>query len=152
MTGPGKFGKSLALVLMFWCAGIGCMLVCYTTAGGTLLAESASGPSYGMPATPSCHTHRQKNRNTASKRAVSDRVGQLNLPMPTRAAALSCCPLTSGSTAAAYRPESHNFAPALANSESQILNLAHLTTAPVAIPMRLPDRAHSYLLGCTFRI
>jgi hypothetical protein len=151
VTDLGKFGKSLALVLVFWCAGTGCMLVSYATAVGTPIADSASGPSEGMAAAPSCHAHRQKNRKTTSKTSSADRVGQLNLPMPSRSAALSCCPLTSGSIAAAYRPQSHN-APALTNSESQILNLAHLTTAPVAVPMRLPNRAHSYLLDCAFRI
>jgi hypothetical protein len=152
MTDLGKFGKSLALVLVFWCAGTGCTLVSYATAGGTPVADSASGPSDGMTAAPSCHEHRQKNRKTASKTAAADRVEQVDLPMPSRSAALSCCPLTSGSIAAAYRPQSHNSAPALTNSESQILNLAHLTAAPVAVPTRLPDRAHSYLLDCTFRI
>ena len=152
MIDLGKFGKSLALVLVFWSAGTGCMLVSYATAGGTPVADSASGLSDRMTATPSCHAHRQKNRKTTPKTAAADRVGQLNLPMPSRSAALSCCPLTSGSIAAAYRPDSQSCAPALTNSESQILNLARLTTAPVAVPMRLPNRAHSYLLDCTFRI
>ena len=146
----GKFGKSLALVLMFWCAGGGCMLVSYATAVGSPLADSASGPSDEMTAAPSCHAHRQKNQKPTSKAAVADRVGRLNIPMPSRSAALSCCPLTSESIAVAYRPQ--HSAPALTNSESQIQNLALLTTAPVAIPMRLPNRADSYLLDCAFRI
>ena len=151
MTDLGKFGKSLALVLVFWCAGTGCMLVSYATAGGTPVADSASGPSEGKTAAPSCHAHRQKNQKPISKTVAGDKVRQLNLPMPSRSAALSCCPLTSGSMAVAYRPQSHS-APALTNSESPILNLAPLTTAPVAVPIRLPNRAGSYLLDCAFRI
>jgi hypothetical protein len=146
----GTFGKSLALVLVFWCAGTGCLLVSYATGGGTPLADSASGPADEMTVASACHAHRQKNRKTISKTAANDRVEQLNLPLPSRSAALSCCPLTSGSIAAAYRPQSHT-APASMSSESQI-NLAHSTTAPLAIPVGLPDRAHSYLLDCTFRI
>ena len=147
----GKFRKSVALLLVFWCAGTGCMLVGYANAVGTPIAESASEASVVMTPAPSCHAQPQRNRKTVSKTAGSHRVAQLGLPKPSRSAALSCCPLTSGSIAPAYRAPSPN-APALINSESQILNLAPLTTARVAVPRRLPNQAHSYLLDCTFRI
>ena len=150
MTDLGRFSKSLALVLVFWCGGTGCMLVGYATALGTPVAESASAPSDGMTAAPSCHAHRQNHRKTTSKPAGADRVRRLALPVPSRSAAMSCCPLTSGSIAAAYRSQSQS-SPALTNSESQIGNLA-LITAPVAVSMRLPNRAHSYLLDCGFLI
>ena len=152
MTDLGKFRKSLALMLVFWCAGTGCMLVSYATGGGTTVAESASAPSDAIRAAPSCHANLQKNRKTTSKTTAADRVGQLNLPMPSRSRAMSCCPLTSGSIAAANRPQSHNSSAALTNSESQLLNLAHPRTAPVAVPLWLPNRAHSYLLDCAFLI
>lgn len=152
MTKLGKFGKALALVLVFWCAGTGCVLVSYASDGETPGAESTSAPSDGMTTAPSCHAQRQGNRKTTAKTTAADRVGQLNLPMPSRSGAMSCCPLTSGSIAAASRSQSNNSAPALANTESQILNLAHLTKVPVAIPLRLPNRAHSYLLDCVFLI
>ena len=146
-----KTGKALAISLMFWWAGTGCMLVSYATAGGTTVAESASAPSDEIAAVPSCHANLHKNRKTTSKTAAVDRVGQLNLPTPYRSGAMSCCPLTSGSIAA-NRPQSHNSAAALTNSESQILNLDLLLPAPVAVPLRLPNRAHSYLLDCAFLI
>lgn len=151
MKYPGKFGKLLALVLVFWCAGTSCMLVSFTTAGETTVAESALAPSDAMTAVPSCHANLQKNRKTNSKTATADRVGQLSLPAPFRSGAMSCCLLTSGSIAAT-RPQSHNSASALMSSGSQILNLDLLLPAPVAVPLRRPNRALSYLLDCAFLI
>lgn len=150
MTDLGKFGKLLALVLVFWCAGTGCMLVSYATGVRTTVADSTLEQSDEATAPPSCHAHRQKNRKTTSNTAAADRIGQLTLPMPSRSAALSCCPLTSGSIAAAYRPQYN--APASTNSESQLLNSAQVTTGTVAVPRRLSNRAHSYLFDCAFRI
>lgn len=150
MTDLGKFGKLLALVLVFWCAGTSCVLVSFTTAGETTVAESALAPSDAMTV-PSCHANLHKNRKTTSKTAAADRVGQLDPPTPFRSGAMSCCPLTSGSIAAT-RPQSQNSAAALTNSESQILNLDLVLPAPLAVPLRLPNRAHAYLLDCAFLI
>jgi hypothetical protein len=151
VTDLGKFGKLLALVLVFWCAGTGCLLVTYATAGGTPVADLAAAASEGMRGAPSCHARREKNPKTASKTASTASVRQLDLPAPFRSPAISCCPLTSGSIAAAYRPQSHN-PPALTNWESEILKLVDPRTAPIASPMRRPNRVHSYLLDCAFLI
>jgi hypothetical protein len=151
VTDLGKFGKLLALVLVFWCAGTGCMLVSYATAFGTPVADLAPASSDGMRGAPSCHAQRQKSPKTAFKKASTASVWQVDLPAPFRSPAMSCCPLTSGSIAVAYRPQSHN-PPALTNSESQILKLNDPRTAPVAAPMRRPKRVHSYLLDCAFLI
>jgi hypothetical protein len=65
---------------------------------------------------------------------------------------MNCCPLTSGSIAATSRSQSNSAAPVLANTGSQLTDLITSRTRPVAVPLRLPNRAHSYLLGCAFLI
>ena len=147
--------KALAIVLMFWCAGAGCMMVSYARGGAeeATVADSASGASDEMAAMPACHAHKQKTRTAnKSKTTTADAVGLINLPAPSRSGAMSCCPLTIGSIAAASRPQTDNPAPALGHTVSQLPNLIHSTPAPIAVPLRLPKRAHSYLLDCAFLI
>ena len=155
MNWASKPFKVLAVALMLWCAGTGCMLVSYACAAETetAAAESASPAAEDMAGMPACHAQHKKNRNIAtSKTPAAVSVGQFNLPSPARSGAINCCPLTSGSIAATSRPQSNSPALALANTGSQLTDLLTSRTAPVAVPLRLPNRAHSYLLGCAFLI
>ena len=132
--------KVLAVALILWCAGAGCMMVSYAR---------AEDPE----AAPACHAHRQKNRKAASSRATADRVGQVNLPAPTRSGALSCCPLVSGSIATASRVQvndAHESAPA-ADPANNLDDFSY-PSAPLAVPLRLPNQHHLYLRGCVFLI
>jgi hypothetical protein len=65
---------------------------------------------------------------------------------------MNCCPLTSGLIAATSRSQSNSAAPALVNTGSQLTDLNTTVTTPLPVPLRLPNRAHSYLLGCAFLI
>ena len=150
-----KLTKALAIALMFWCAGAGCMMVSYARAGDkvTAVADSGSSASEEMAAVPACHAHKQKTRKAkTSKATTADTVGQFNLPTPSRSGAMSCCPLTTGSIAPASRSQSNSSAPAVTHPDFQLPNLINTQTAPVAVPLRLPNRAHSYLLDCSFLI
>jgi hypothetical protein len=150
-----KPSKALAVALMLWCAGTGCMMVSYARAGDTesAVAESSSPSAEDMAGMPACHAQHHKNRKvTTSKTPAAVSFSQLNLPLPNRSGAMSCCPLTSGSIAAASRSQSNSSVPALAKTGSALPDLIASRTAPVAVPLRLPNRAHSYLLDCAFLI
>lgn len=150
-----SINKVLALALMFWWAGAGCMMVSYARNADTeaASAETASQPADQMAAVPACHAHKTKApKAPKSSAAKAERVGQLTLPTPLRSGAMSCCPFTTGSIAAASRPQTDSSAPELAHTVSQLPNLIYSTPAPIAVPLRLPNRAHSYLLDCAFLI
>ena len=147
--------KVLAVALMFWCAGVGCMIVAYARCADNEIpvagaAEPAADEMGGMPA---CHAHKLKTKRAAkSNSATADSVGHFSLPAPARSGAMSCCPLTTGAIATASRQQTDNSAPPLARPNSQLPDLIHSTPAPLAVPLRLPNRAHSYLLDCAFLI
>ena len=148
-----KFRSVLALALMLWCAGTGCMMVSYARGADAQVAVTESSSGEEMAGMPACHAQRNKNRKVASpKTSTADGIVQINLPTPSRSGSMSCCPLTSGSIAAASRAQSNDAAPAPANTDSQFLNSKPSSTTPVAVPLRLPNRAYSYLLDCAFLI
>jgi hypothetical protein len=119
----------------------------------TAAAEPTSLAAEDMAGMPACHAQHKKNRKvTTSKTSAAFPVGQFDLPGPARSGAMNCCPLTSGSIAATSRPQSNSPASALANTGSQLTDFLTSRTATVAVPLRLPNRAHSYLLGCAFLI
>ena len=148
-----KFRVMVALTLMLWCAGTGCLLVCYAGESTSLAAETTSSASESMSGMPACHAQRQNTKQVAKSEAPApDRAGRLNAPAPSRSGAMSCCPLTSGLIAAASGAQSNDVAPAISNTSTQLPNLGRSTNKPAAIPLRLPNRAHSYLLDCAFLI
>jgi hypothetical protein len=65
---------------------------------------------------------------------------------------MSCCPLTSGSIIAASRSQSSDDHLALDENSSSSFGVTNSTSAPLTIPLRLPNQAQSYLLGCAFLI
>ena len=155
MLSTSRVTRILAITLMLWCAGAGCMMVSYARGGDTeaAVSESASSAAQDMAGMPACHARQKKNRKLATSKTLATRsVNQLKLPMPTRSGAMSCCPLTTGSIAVASRAQSNHTAAAISNTDSQIPNLERLTNKPLAVPLRLPNRARSYLLDCAFLI
>ena len=148
-----KVRMMVALALMLWCAGTGCLLVCYAGEPTSLATEVTSSASESMSGMPSCHAHLQKNKRVAkSEKPALDKAGRLNAPAPSRSSSMSCCPLTSGLIAAASRAQSNDAAPAISDTSTELHNLVRSTNNPLAIPLRLPNRAHSYLLDCAFLI
>ena len=155
----------MALALIFWCAGAGCMIVSYarasmTAAGGP--SDSSDQMMTGMSSSMDAHAcckaqHRSQARRqlraespAGSKPLAAD---LLALPAtPTQSGAMSCCPLTSGSIVIGSRSQSDDHANILDEAGSSSLLLIKSNPPPLAVPLRLPDRANAYLLDCAFLI
>ena len=152
----------LAFVLMFWCAGTGCMVVSYARAAATelndaaLVMDHAMAGSMSMDAHACCKARRPSAKGHQSRAASKPESAELNLltlpstPAPT--GVMNCCPLTSGSIVATSRSQSNDHATVLHQRDAASLLLIQTDPAPLAVPLRLPNRAHSYLLDCAFLI
>ena len=153
----------MALLLMFWCAGAACMMVSYARAAAnngddSVLMAHAMGSAMSMDAHACCKaahrsakTHRRRFESPQSPESA-----QLNLlavpSTPTQSGVMNCCPLTSGSIIAPSGSQSNERATVLQQPHSSPLLLISSDPLPLSIPLRLPNRAHSYLLDCAFLI
>lgn len=154
------FRRLVATALMFWCAGAGCMMVSYARASMKDMdspAQSAEQPMMQMHASMDAHAcckakHKANKRATSAKRSSSVEFTQFTIPIPAQSEAMSCCPLTSGSIVVAARSQSDDSHSTFAQTDSGSLKLSGSNQRPVAAPLRLPNRADSYLLGCAFLI
>ena len=150
----------VAIALMFWCAGTGCMMVTYARASMSDIdspAQSAEEPMTHMHASMDAHAcckakHKADKRSSSAKKSSSIEFTQFTIPVPAPGGAMSCCPMTSGSIVVASRSQSNDSASALAETDSSSLKLSSSRQTPIAIPLRLPNRADSYLLDCVFLI
>ena len=153
----------LALLLMFWCAGTGCMMVSYARAaandsGDSALMGHSMGGSTPMDAHACCKaTHRSAKapHHVAewNRPAKTAELKLLTIPStPTQSGAMNCCPLTSGSIVVASRSQSNDRSLALEHSDSSSLLTVTSDPLRLEVPLRLPNRSHSYLLDCAFLI
>jgi hypothetical protein len=157
---PGKFSKALAVALILWCAGTGCMVVSYARGAMSetdLTASSVEPPMPHMSASMDAHAcckakHRALKSHDPAKLSTQVEFTQLATSLPTPTGAMSCCPLTSGSIVVASRSQTNDNATELTQPGSCSLKLISSNQTPVAVPLRLPNRALSYLLDCTFLI
>jgi len=153
----------LAFALMFWCAGTGCMMVSYaraasadSSAANDVFAHALAG-SMSTDAHACCKAKRTSTK-THHGRAESKSTSsvELNLLMPpstpTQTGAMNCCPLTSGSIVVSSRSQANDTSTDLQQTDSSSQLLIKSDFAPLSIPLRLPNRAHSYLLDCAFLI
>ena len=153
----------LSLVLVLWCAGTGCMIVSY--ARGTMsdaevtrrvlgqATVAASGAMDAHACCKACHKFLKQNGSSALRLRKSY-VEDTQVAVPANSApsgAMSCCLLTSGSIVVASRTQTSDSSSTLAVGDSY-LELRKSATAPLAVPLRLRNRAQSYLLGCAFLI
>ena len=151
-----KLRSVVALVLMLWCAGAGCILV--TSARATtadLEIQSASEGEGSTGSHSSCHGSKPpaKAQKTHSNPGPAG-INRLSLPaMPTPSGAMSCCPLTSGSIATPSRVQTNDdHLTVVSHDELSYLPLATRGTTPLAIPLRLPNQDQTYLRCCVFLI
>ena len=160
MNLAGKMSKALALALMFWCAGAGCMMVSYAQ-GAMREMDSSDGVdmssmthmSGSMDAHACCKAkHKNARRSQAASQSKFSEFKEFTVPAPVQSAAMSCCPLTSGSIVFASRSNGNDDASVLSNTDSSAFKLFSSNQKPVAPPLRLPNRANSYLLDCAFLI
>jgi len=155
----------IALALIFWCAGTGCMIVSYAHVAGMNGADTTSpqpvahdltGASGSIGSHTCCKAHHASaNQNQANSRPESSTESrQVWLPQaPTPSGANSCCPLTTGSFAVASRTNANDDNNS-ASSQTDSLVLAPSTTRPAfrAYPLRLLNQDRTYLRVCVFLI
>ena len=149
----------IAIALIFWCAGAGCMMVSYARAtmndmdAPAQLAEHSMAMPSSMDAHGCCKAkHKSLIKDHSQKRSVVSDLNEFTLPASAPSGAMSCCPLTSGSIVVGSRSQTNDHASELAQTDSSSLKLTNSNQARVAIPLRLPNRARSYLLDCAFLI
>ena len=154
---PGsKLLKALAIALIFWCAGAGCMMVSYAK-GAMAEIDSMDAPamahmSGSMDAHACCKAKRKGAKRSNSAESGQTEFTQFTFPEPVPSNAMNCCPLTSGSIVVTSRSTANDEAPALSPSDSPAFKPLVSYQRPLAIPLRLPNRAESYLLDCAFLI
>ena len=145
----------IALALILWCGGAGCMLVSY--AHGAMgadesprMAERVIGSTSGSMTAHHCCKSRHKAA-AAKDNSASAELDQVALPStPAPSETMSCCPLTSGSIVVTSRSQSSDVDFIATQTDSSFLKITNSTPAPLAVPLRLPNRAQSYLLDCVF--
>lgn len=152
----------LAFVLMFWCAGTGCMMVSYARAAATELNDAARVMDHAMAGSMSMDAHAcckarrpsaKGHQARAESKSESAELNLLTLPStPAPTGVMNCCPLTTGSIIVTSRSQSNDRATVLHHADSASLLLIPSEPAPLAVPLRLPNRAQSYLLDCAFLI
>ena len=153
MTFGGRATKTLAIALMLWCAGAGCVLVSYAQAAKVSDDDNASAErEMGSSEHSACHAKqgRKPQQVSSAPSQLTQSVQQRNLPKPGGSGAMSCCPLVSGSIATASRvqvDDAHESAPA---ADPNNLDDFSKSSAPRTFPLRLPNQHHLYLRGCVF--
>ncbi|HEY0349695.1 MAG TPA: hypothetical protein VGC60_16215, partial [Pyrinomonadaceae bacterium] len=130
-----------------------------TEAGGpsSSVDQMMAGMSSSMDAHACCKAQRRSKdrRQLRAESPASSELLAANLALPstpTQSGAMSCCPLTSGSMVVASRSQSNDRATVSEVISSSSLLVISSDPPPVAVPLRLPNRAHSYLLDCAFLI
>jgi len=150
----------LAIVLMFWCAGTGCMIVGYARAAAAnsdpiVEQMSHSIGSMAMDAHACCKAKRPGKtvRARSDADAAPSDFNLLTTPSaPSQTSVMDCCPLTSGSIVVSSRSQSNDNATAAQQLNSASFSFVGAAPPPPVVPLHLPSRAHSYLLDCGFLI
>jgi len=149
--------KALAIALMLWCAGAGCILVRSTQgaevgAGDSALAESMNAGEMDASKHAACHAKQGRRKEATSRPQLTKAFEQRNFPRPGRSDAMSCCPLVNGLFVTSSRGQTQDDAGIIASNESPVLALTNSSPAPLVVPLRLPNQHHLYLRGCAFLI
>ena len=150
--------KALAIALIFWCAGAGCMMVAYAKGAMSEMDPSVASDAQAMTHMSgsmdahACCKAKHRGAKRSNPEATASEFTEFQIPAPVESNAMNCCPLTSGSIVVATRSTSNDEAPVL--SQTSLTAFKPLTSdqKPLAIPLRLPNRAESYLLDCAFLI
>ncbi|MGZ5435442.1 MAG: hypothetical protein ACXWID_04145 [Pyrinomonadaceae bacterium] len=157
MNSSAKPFKSLAIALMLWCAGTGCVLVRTAQAtdigaGDSALADSMNAGEMGASQHAACHAKQAIGKASRSRSQLTKAFEQRNTPRPGRSDAMSCCPLVNGLFVTSSRGQMQDDASIIAINDSALLALTNSSPAPLVVPLRLPDQHHLYLRGCAFLI
>lgn len=149
----------LAIALMLWCLGTGCVLVrsaqaTNLSADDSALADSMKAGEMGASQHAACHAKLPQKAGKASRSRpqLTRVVEQRNIPRPGRSDAMSCCPLVNGLFVTSSRGQLQDDAVVVAINDSASLTLTNSSRAPLDVPLRLPNQHHLYLRGCAFLI
>lgn len=148
----------IAVALMLWCAGAGCVLVrsaqATDIAGDSALADSMNHGEMGASQHAACHAKQPQKAGKASRSRpqLTKAFEQRNTPRPGRSDAMSCCPLVNGLFVTSSRSQSQDAASVPSINDATPLALPNSSPAPLAVPLRLPNQHHLYLRGCAFLI
>ena len=158
MNWSAKPFKALAVALLLWCAGAGCVLVrsaqgSGVSAGDSALADSTNPGEMGGSKHAACHAKQSQKAGKTSRRSqLTKAVEQRDFPRPGRSDAMSCCPLVNGLLLTSSRGQTHADAGIVAINNSPSLAITNSPPAPLDVPLRLPNQHHLYLRGCAFLI
>jgi hypothetical protein len=135
------------------------MMVSYARAASEAtvsVLDHAMAGSMSMDSHACCKAKRSSKKATQAQSGSKAQSLELNLlttpSTPTPTGVMNCCPLTSGSIVVSPRSQSQDDATVQEQPKSSPFLLINSDLAPLAVPLRLPNRAHSYLLGCAFLI
>jgi len=149
----------LAIALILWCAGAGCMMVSYTRGAMADVdtqpsaEQSMAGRSASMDAHACCKARHSSSKRPASLfKSAGPELMPEALPPSSSTDVMSCCPLTSGSIVIAARSQSTDDNSVLNHTDSSSLKLTKTNSPIFAVPLRPPNRARAYLLDCAFLI
>ena len=146
-----KTGKALAISLMFWWAGTGCMLAAHARAA-TKTVTALATPADPHACCKAGHKKRKQHAAKVEQRASANTQSVSTRSLPVPSSAMRCCPLGSRSMLVASRLQSTDRAEAFNQPDFLAPIIAKSNLSPLAVPLRLPNRAHSYLLDCAFLI
>ncbi|MGQ0760815.1 MAG: hypothetical protein ACT4OT_02175 [Acidobacteriota bacterium] len=153
----GKKFKTIAVALMLWCAGAGCVLVRSAQATdvgarASALADSMNAGEMGASKHAACHAKQAIGKASRSRPQLTKAVEQRNTQRPGRSDAMSCCPIVNGLFVTSSRGQIQDDAGIIAINDSSSLALTNSSRAPLDVPLRLPNQHHLYLRGCAFLI
>jgi hypothetical protein len=156
-----KLRSALALGLMLWCAGTGCL------AHGMAMTSAAPAPNSNSAKTnfkqsemamnghACCKARHRSLQNRLDAKSDSDG-GRETVALPEDPAsddAASCCPLTSGSFVIASRSQTEdNKSSTSTGTRLSDQSFTIKFSANRASPLRLQSREQTYLTCCAFLI
>jgi hypothetical protein len=156
-----KLRSAVALGLILWCAGTGCVLVSYAH-GATMSRADLGGASSekGLGSVTAsagshdcCKARHPALKRTARSQTNSDGTEQVALPESSAPdGARSCCPLTSGSFVTASRSNSNESNVSSVTRSFVPPSIARTGAAPADYPLHLPNQNKAYLIDCVFLI
>ena len=159
MNSSAKPFRALAIALVFWCAGTGCVLVRSAQAADigapdSALSNSMNAGEMGASQHSACHAKQAKKAGKASRSRsqITKAFEQRNSPRPGRSDAMSCCPLVNGLFVTSSRGHTQDDANVITARNTTSLALTNSSPGPLVVPLRLPNQHHLYLRGCAFLI
>lgn len=157
--------SAIALGLMLWCAGAGCMVVSY--AHGAMRSPAVSNfrsRGAGWNVTGSAGAHNCcRARHQSERRIDSSLPGQAPpskfatkeiglAEVPNQSDAMSCCPLTSGTFVVSSRQRASNDESSVPRAIDAVSIPNGPATAARSLVLHLPYQSQTHLRLCVFLI